>query len=232
MYQLIDTFIESAKEMDDDIFPFMANKDWEEGKPVYYSGPYWDDNEARELIYSIMKGKWLSSGEKVNKFEHEFSSKFEFKHSVMVNSGSSANLVMIAALKKYFNWQDGDEIIVCACGFATTVAPIVQAGLKPVFVDISWGDLNWDISTIEEKITDKTRAVFSSPVLGNAYVMDDLYDILDRHQLEFIADNCDSLGSKYDGQYLTKRAVAASCSFYPAHHLCTIEGGMVSSNII
>ena len=231
MYQLIDTFIESAKEMDDDIFPFMANKDWEEGKPVYYSGPYWDDNEARELIYSVMKGKWLSSGEKVNRFEHEFSRKFGFSHSVMVNSGSSANLVMIAALKKYFNWQDGDEIIVCACGFATTVAPIVQAGLKPVFVDISWGDLNWDISTIEEKITDRTRAVFSSPVLGNAYVMDDLYDILDRHQLEFIADNCDSLGSKYDGDYLTKRAVAASCSFYPAHHLCTIEGGMVSSNI-
>jgi hypothetical protein len=75
MYQLIDTFIESAKEMDDDIFPFMANKDWEEGKPVYYSGPYWDDNEARELIYSVMKGKWLSSGEKVNRFEHEFSRK-------------------------------------------------------------------------------------------------------------------------------------------------------------
>ena len=139
-----DTFIESAKEMDDDIFPFMANKDWEEGKPVYYSGPYWDDNEARELIYSVMKGKWLSSGEKVNRFEHEFSSKFGFSHSVMVNSGSSANLVMVAALKKYFNWADGDEIIVCACGFATTVAPIVQAGLKPVFVDINWGDLNWD----------------------------------------------------------------------------------------
>ena len=231
MYQLIDTFIESAKEMDDDIFPFMANKDWEEGKPVYYSGPYWDDNEARELIYSVMKGKWLSSGEKVNKFEHEFSQKFGFKHSVMVNSGSSANLVMIAALKKYFNWQDGDEIIVCACGFATTVAPIVQAGLKPVFVDITWDDLNWNLSQIEEKITDKTRAVFSSPVLGNPYDMDALYDILDRHNLELIADNCDSLGSKWNDKFLTDRAVAASCSFYPAHHLCTIEGGMVSSNV-
>tara|TARA_R100001460_G_scaffold83907_2_gene124865 strand:- start:4808 stop:6103 length:1296 start_codon:yes stop_codon:yes gene_type:complete len=230
MYQLIDTFIESAKEMDDDIFPFMANRGWEEGKPVYYSGPYWDDNEARELIYSVMKGKWLSSGEKVNRFEHEFSRKFGFSHSVMVNSGSSANLVMIAALKKYFNWADGDEIIVCACGFATTVAPIVQAGLKPVFVDINWGDLNWDLEQVEAKITEKTRAVFSSPVLGNAYDMDQLYDILDRHQLELIADNCDSLGSKYEGHYLTDRAVAASCSFYPAHHLCTIEGGMVSSN--
>ena len=71
MYQLIENFINDAKEMDDDIFPFMANKDWKEGKPVYYSGPYWDDHEARELVYSIMKGKWLSSGEKVNKFERE-----------------------------------------------------------------------------------------------------------------------------------------------------------------
>ena len=69
MYQLIDNFIQSAKEMDGDIFPFIANKDWVEGKPVYYSGPYWDDLEARELIHSVLKGKWLSSGEKVNKFE-------------------------------------------------------------------------------------------------------------------------------------------------------------------
>ena len=89
MYQLIDKFIESAKEMDDDIFPFMANKkEFVEGKnSVYYSGPYWDDSEARELIHSIMKGKWLSSGEKVNKFEREFSRMFKFDHSVMVNSG-------------------------------------------------------------------------------------------------------------------------------------------------
>lgn len=229
MYQLIDNFIQSAKEMDDDIFPFMANRNWEEGKPVYYSGPYWDDLEARELIHSIMKGKWLSSGEKVNKFEHEFSKKFGFNYSVMVNSGSSANLVMIAALKKYFNWSDGDEIIVCACGFATTVAPIVQAGLKPVFVDIQWEDLNWSLSQIEEKISSRTRAVFSSPVLGNAYDMDALYEILDNYQLELIADNCDSLGSKWNNKFLTDRAIAASCSFYPAHHLCTIEGGMVSS---
>ena len=99
MYQLIENFINDAKEMDDDIFPFMANKDWKEGKPGVLLRPYWDDHEAKELVYSIMKGKWLSSGEKVNKFEREFSSKFGFEHSVMVNSGSSANLVMIAALK-------------------------------------------------------------------------------------------------------------------------------------
>ena len=230
MYQLIDTFIESAKEMDSDIFPFIANKDWVEGKPVYYSGPYWDDLEARELIHSVLKGKWLSSGEKVNKFEHEFSKKFDFKYSVMVNSGSSANLVMFAALKKYFGWQDGDEIIVCACGFATTVAPIVQCGLKPVFVDIDWEDLNWNLDEVASKITSRTKAVISSPVLGNPYDIDKIVDICKSNNIHLIADNCDSLGSKWKGEYLTKHAIAASCSFYPAHHICTIEGGMVSSN--
>ena len=209
----------------------MANKDWKPGKSIYYSGPYWDDLEAQELIYAVLKGKWLSSGEKVNKFEREFSNKFGFGHSVMVNSGSSANLVMIAALKKYFGWSDGDEIIVCACGFATTIAPIVQNGLKPVFVDITWNDLNWDIDQVEAKITERTRAVFSSPVLGNAYDMDRIIDICNSKGIKLIADNCDSLGSKYKNDYLTKHAVAASCSFYPAHHICTIEGGMVSSNI-
>jgi CDP-6-deoxy-D-xylo-4-hexulose-3-dehydrase len=232
MYQLIDTFINSAKEMDEDIFPFIANKkDFQEGKDsVYYSGPYWDELEARELIHSIMKGKWLSSGEKVNKFEHEFSKKFNFEYSVMVNSGSSANLVMFAALKKYFGWQDGDEVIVCACGFATTVAPIVQCGLKPVFVDINWDDLNWDIEQIEQKISSRTVAAISSPVLGNPYDINKFVDLCRRKNIAIIADNCDSLGSKWEGNYLTDYAIAASCSFYPAHHICTIEGGMVSSN--
>lgn len=232
MYQLIDKFIESAKEMDGDIFPFIANKkEFVAGKDsVYYSGPYWDDLEARELIHSVLKGKWLSSGEKVNKFEHEFSNKFNFKHSVMVNSGSSANLVMFAALKKYFGWKDGDEIIVCACGFATTVAPIVQCGLKPVFVDIVWEDLNWDIDQIADKITDRTVAAISSPVLGNPYDINKFVDLCRRNSIAIIADNCDSLGSKWHENYLTDHAIAASCSFYPAHHICTIEGGMVSSN--
>lgn len=233
MYQLIENFIKSAKETDDNIFPFIANKkNFVEGKDsVYYSGPYWDDEEISEMILSIMKGKWLSSGEKVNKFETQFSKKFGFKHSVMVNSGSSANLVMIAALKKYFHWNDDDEIIVCACGFPTTIAPIVQNNLKPVFVDIDWEDLNWDLEEVKKKITSKTVAVFSSPVLGNPYNIDELVDICNTHNIKMIADNCDSLGSKWKGKYLTDFAVASSCSFYPAHHICTIEGGMVSSNI-
>jgi CDP-6-deoxy-D-xylo-4-hexulose-3-dehydrase len=233
MYQLIDKFIESAKESDDDIFPFIANKkEFTKGKnSVYYSGPYWDNEEISEMIFSVMKGKWLSSGEKVNKFEFQFSKKFGFNHSVMVNSGSSANLVMIASLKKYFEWKDGDEIIVCACGFPTTIAPIVQNNLKPVFVDIDWNDLNWDLEEVKKRITSKTVAVISSPVLGNPYDIDKLVDICSSNNIKLIADNCDSLGSKWKGKYLTDFAVASSCSFYPAHHICTIEGGMVSSNI-
>lgn len=233
MYQLINKFIESVKEIEGEVFPFLANKKSfnPETDSVYYSGPYWDDEEISEMIHSIFKGKWLSSGEKVSKFERQFSKKFGFDHSVMVNSGSSANLVMIAALKKYFEWEDGDEIIVCACGFATTVAPIVQNGLTPVFVDIDWQDLNWNLNEVEAKISDRTVAVISSPVLGNPYDMDTLVNICKNNEIKLIADNCDSLGSKWDGKYLTDVAVAASCSFYPAHHLCTVEGGMVSSNI-
>ncbi len=233
MYDLIDSFLESAKHYDKDIFPFIANKkDFCEGEDsVYYSGPYWDEQEAKELIYSVLKGKWLSSGEQVANFEKQFSSKFNFKYSLMVNSGSSANLVMLHALKKFFEWNDDDEIIVCVCGFPTTVAPIIQSGLKPVFVDISWNDLNWNINTLESLITPRTRALFSSPVLGNTYDLDYVVDLCEKHKLKLISDNCDSLGSKWKDKYLTEYSIASSCSFYPAHHICTIEGGMVSSNI-
>lgn len=229
--QKVNEFINSLQNDGEDLFPYLANNNWSPGNPVYYSGPYWDEKEVTSAVTTLLSGKWSSAGEQVNKFEKEFSIKFGFDHSVMVNSGSSANLVMIAALKKYFGWKDGDEIIVCACGFPTTIAPVVQAGLKPVFVDIDWKDLNWNLDQIESSITDRTRAVFSSPVLGNSYDLDRLIDICEKNDIHIIADNCDSLGSKWKGSYLTERAVASSCSFYAAHHICTIEGGMVSSNI-
>ena len=127
--------------------------------------------------------------------------------------------------------EDGAEVIVCVCGFATTIAPIVQCGLKPVFVDIDWEDLNWDLQEIENKITSKTVAAISSPVLGNPYNINKFIDLCRRNSVAVIADNCDSLGSKWQSNYLTDYVVAASCSFYPAHHICTIEGGMVSSNV-
>lgn len=214
------------------LFPYLCNSNYIKGESsVFYSGPYWDEKEVTAAITTLLTGKWLPSGGEVNKFEKEFSKKFGFDHSLMVNSGSSANLVMIAALKHYFDWQDGDEIIVCVCGFPTTINPIIQNNLKPVFVDINYDDLNWDLDQIKNKITSRTRAVFSSPVLGNPYDYDKLLDICNRYNIKLIADNCDSLGSKWKGKYLTQYAVAASCSFYPAHHISTIEGGMVSSNI-
>ena len=224
-------FISQLQRDKENLFPYLANKDWKRGDQIFYSGPYWDEREVAAAITTLLEGKWLPAGEEVNKFERAFSKMFDFKHSVMVNSGSSANLVMIAALKKYFDWQDGDEIIVCACGFPTTINPIIQNGLKPIFVDIDYSDLNWNLEQIREKITTRTKAVFSSPVLGNPYDFDKFLDIVNRYNLHYIADNCDSLGSRWRGDLLTKHAVAASCSFYPAHHISTIEGGMVSSNI-
>ena len=224
MDDLINNLLENASP------PYLANKDWEPGKPVYYSGPYWDNEELAVSIKALLAGKWLPSGEEVSKFERKFSKKFNKKYSLMVNSGSSANLIMFNALKERYGWQDGDEIIVSCVGFPTTIAPIVQSGLKPVFVDIDFGDLNWDVAEIEEKISTRTRGVISSPVLGNPYDFDQILDICERNKIMLIADNCDSLGSKWRGQYLTDHAVAASCSFYPAHHICTGEGGMVSSD--
>ena len=234
MYNLseqVDNFIFSLEKSGYETMKYLPNQNWKPGDPIYYSGPYWDNREVTAAITTLLGGQWLPAGENVNKFERAFSKKFDFKHSVMVNSGSSANLVMIAALKKYFDWHDGDEIIVCACGFPTTINPIIQNGLKPVFVDIDMEDLNWSLEQLENKLTPKTVACFSSPVLGNPYDFDKFFEILDRNRLHYIADNCDSLGSKWRGELLTKKAVAASCSFYPAHHICTIEGGMVSSNI-
>tara|TARA_B100000927_G_scaffold56206_1_gene43052 strand:+ start:841 stop:2139 length:1299 start_codon:yes stop_codon:yes gene_type:complete len=227
----VSNFISELQDDGEKLFPYLANKSWKPGGNIYYSGPYWDDQEPIAAITTLLKGNWLPAGEEVNKFEKQFGKKFGFDYNIMVNSGSSANLVMIAALKKYFGWADGDEILVCACGFPTTINPIIQAGLKPVFLDIDYSDLNWNLEMLESKITSRTRACFSSPVLGNPYNFDKFLEILDVHGLKYIADNCDSLGSKWRGEFLTKHAVAASCSFYPAHHICTIEGGMVSSNI-
>ena len=227
----VSDFISELQGDGENLFQYLPNKDWKPGKNIYYSGPYWDEQEPIAAITTLLNGKWLPAGEQVNKFEAQFGKQFDFRHNLMVNSGSSANLVMVAALKKYFGWHDGDEILVCACGFPTTINPILQNNLKPVFVDIDYTDLNWDLEMLESKITSRTRACFSSPVLGNPYDFDKFLEILDIYGLEYISDNCDSLGSKWRGQFLTKHAIAASCSFYPAHHICTIEGGMVSSNI-
>ena len=210
---------------------YIYNDHFEPGKtPVYYSGPYWDSNEIVAAMDAFLNGKWIVAGEKVHKFESRFAKKFNQKHAHMVNSGSSANLVLVAALKKRFNWQDDDEIIVSPVGFATTVSVIYQNRLKPVFVDIEWNTLNFDLNQIEDKITSKTKGIFVSPVLGNPPDFDKLLELANKYDLKLIGDNCDSLGSKWDGKLLTDYYVAHSNSFYPAHHISTGEGGMVCTN--
>lgn len=214
------------------VAPYIYNSNnFEPGKtPIYYSGPYWDNREVESAINALLNGKWITSGEKVARFEIDFGKKFKSKFSFMVNSGSSANLAMIAALKKRFGWNDDDEIIVSPVGFATTISVLYQNRLKPVFVDIEWDTLNFDVNKIQEKITKKTKAIFVSPVLGNPPDMDILTEIADKNNIVLIGDNCDSLGSKWKGDYLGKYYVSYSNSFYPAHHISTGEGGMICTD--
>lgn len=211
---------------------YLYNQRFIPGKStVLYSGPYWDENEILEAIKTLLNGNWLVAGENVYRFEREFAKKFGVKFAHMVNSGSSANLVMITALKKFFGWDDGSEIIVSPVGFPTTISPIVQNNLVPVFVDIEYDTLNFDLFKIEEKITDKTKAIFVSPVLGNPPDMDFLLELCEKYNLKLVGDCCDSLGTKWNGKDLGSYYVSWTSSFYPAHHITTGEGGMVCTDI-
>ena len=211
---------------------YLYNQKFKPGESqVLYSGPYWNEDEIMAAVGAFITGKWVVAGENVYRFERKFASMFGVEYAQMVNSGSSANLVLIAGLKKYFNWEDDDEIIVSPVGFPTTISTIVQNNLKPVFIDIEYNTLNFDLSKIEEKITDKTKGIFVSPVLGNPPDMDKLKEICDTHNIQLIGDSCDSLGTKWDGKELGKYYVAWTSSFYPAHHISTGEGGIICTNI-
>lgn len=203
---------------------------YKEGDFIQYSGQMWDHEEMEAAIDSLVNGKWVVAGEKVAQFQNKFSKRFNVKNSLMVNSGSSANLVLITAMKKKFGWYDGDEIIVSPVGFPTTISPIVQNGLKPVFIDIELDSLNFDVNKIEEKITDKTMAIFVSPVLGNPPDMDKIIELCEKHGIILLGDNCDSLGTLWKDKLITDYYYAWTTSFYPAHHISTGEGGMVCSN--
>lgn len=212
--------------------PYLYNSgNFKPGETVIpYSGPYWDNKESEAAINTFLNGSWISAGAQAYAFEQAFSKKFNTKHSLMVNSGSSANLVMIAGLKKYYNWQDNDEIIVSPVGFPTTISVLYQNRLNPVFVDIEWDTLNFDLRQVESKITDRTKAIFLSPVLGNPPDINKLIEICNLYHVKLILDNCDSLGTKWKHKYLNEYSIASSNSFYAAHHLCTGEGGMVCTD--
>jgi CDP-4-dehydro-6-deoxyglucose reductase, E1 len=210
---------------------YLYNTDFTPGEStVLYSGPYWDNKEIIAGVNTFITGKWVVAGETVYRFEKQFAKYFNTKHAHMVNSGSSANLVLISALKKRFNWSNNDEVIVSPVGFPTTISVLVQNSLKPVFIDIEYDTLNFDVSKIEEKITNKTKAIFVSPVLANPPDMDYLKVLCDKYNLLLIGDSCDSIGTKWNDTPLSDYYVAWSASFYPAHHISTGEGGMVCTN--
>lgn len=198
---------------------------------VYYATPYYDEKEIEAILETVMFGNWISSGEKVQQFEKEFSKKFNHRSSLMVNSGSSANLIMIAAIKKYFNWADNDEIILSVVGYPTTLSSVILNNLKPVFIDVEFDTLNFDVNQIESKITNKTKGIYISPALGNPSDFDELQALSKKYNIELILDNCDSLGSKWKDKFLTEYVICSTGSFYPPHHISTGEGGMISSDI-
>src|SRR2546422_724921 len=198
---------------------------------IPYSGPVWSEEEIYEAVHTLLEGKWLTSGEKVREFEKGFSVKVGQQHSVMTNSGSSANLLMVAALrsKRLYGFTD-IAIVTPVAGFPTTVAPILQNGFTPLFVDIELKTLNLDLDQVEAKLTPKTKAVMFAHVLGNPPDMDRLMDLCRRHDLVFLEDSCDALSSSWNGRPLGGFGTMSTCSFYPAHHITTAEGGMVSTS--
>ena len=191
----------------------------------------WDKKELL-AINKVVKSNRFTMGNNVKKFENNFSKYIGSKYSVMVNSGSSANLLMIAALyySKKFNLKKGDEVIVPSVSWSTTYFPLTQYGLKIVFVDIDLNTLNLDHMLIEKAITKKTKAIFAVNLLGNSCNYTDIKRICRKHSLHLIEDNCESLGSKYKNKFTGTFGVMGSYSFFFSHHLQTIEGGMIVTN--
>lgn len=177
---------------------------------------------------------WLTSGRFNKEFESKFAKYLGVKHALSTNSGSSANLLAFSALTSYKlgnrALKKGDEVITVASGFPTTINPVIQNGMIPVFVDCEVGTYNIDANLIEEAVTPKTKAIFLAHTLGNSYDLDKVMQIAEKHNLWVIEDSCDALGGEYKGKKLGTIGHIGTFSFYPAHHLTMGEGGAVVTN--
>lgn len=201
---------------------------------INYAGRCYDKNELVNLVDASLDF-WLTAGRYANKFENEFAEFLGVKYCLLVNSGSSANLLAVSALTspllKEKSLKPGNEVVTTACGFPTTLNPIIQNGLIPVFVDIELGTYNINVDRIKKAINKKTRAIFIAHTLGNPADMDKLKKIAEKYDLWLIEDSCDALGSKYKRRYTGGFGDIATFSFYPAHHITMGEGGaVVTSN--
>jgi CDP-6-deoxy-D-xylo-4-hexulose-3-dehydrase len=191
----------------------------------------WDDKEVAAINAVIADGHY-TMGPKVKQFENEFAETFNVKHAVMVNSGSSANLLMIASLvlDNRYDLNFGDEVIVPAVSWSTTYFPLTQYGIKAIFVDIDRDTLNIDPSKIVEAITPRTKAILAVNLLGNSCDYDALLDLAEEFNLILLEDNCESLGAKYNGKMLGTIGTMGTFSFFFSHHMQTMEGGMIVTN--
>ncbi len=222
--KLIDVLAEHASDKKLDFIPGTS--------PVPVSGKVYGATEIRLGIESILEF-WLTAGRFCESFESELKNFLGCRTVLLCNSGSSANLLAISALtnrntKNYL--QAGDEVITAAVGFPTTVGPIIQNGLVPVFIDVSLGNYNILSDRILEAITPKTKAIMIAHALGNPFDIKTVLNVAKEKNLFLIEDTCDALGSTYEGKKVGTFGDMATLSFYPAHHITTGEGGAVILN--
>jgi CDP-6-deoxy-D-xylo-4-hexulose-3-dehydrase len=207
---------------------WVAGEDW-----VQYAGPYFTHEEYVKAVKTLLGG-WLVLGAETNKFETKFPKLLGKEYGLFVNSGSSANLLMLLALtsKRGRNLPKGTKVITPIAGFPTTINPIFQVGFQPVFVDIELDTLNLDLDAVERACQEHpdAKVITFAHVLGNPPNMDRLMEIVKKYDLILLEDCCDALGSTYKGKPLGSFGELASCSFYPAHHITTGEGGFVAVN--
>ena len=212
-------------------------KEYEIGQRIPYASRIYDHEEMLNLVDSSLEF-WLTSGRYTDQFEKELAEYLDIKYCSLVNSGSSANLVAFMALTspllKERTIQRGDEVITVACGFPTTITPIIQFGAIPVFVDVTIPQYNIDINMLEKALSSKTKAVMIAHTLGNPFDLNVVKTFCDKHNLWLIEDNCDALGSKYifNGKEKFTGTIGdiGTSSFYPPHHMTMGEGGAVYTN--
>lgn len=197
------------------------------------TGKVVDETDLLYGIDAVMDG-WLTTGRFGPEFESEFAKYFGSPFSILVNSGSSANLVAFSALTSpklgERQLKPGDEVITVAAGFPTTVNPIIMNGCIPVFLDVDIPTYNIDVTRLEEAITPKTKAIMIAHTLGNPFNLKVVTEVAKKHNLWLIEDDCDSLGATYEGKKTGTFGDAATVSFYPAHHITMGEGGSVLIN--
>ena len=200
---------------------------------VHYAGRVFDERELQSLISSSLDF-WLTAGRFSEEFEAAFAKLVGTDYAFLVNSGSSANLVAFASLTSPLlrerALKPGDEVLTVAAGFPTTLNPVIQYGMIPVFVDIELPTYGVNVDELERAVGPKTRAIFLAHTLGNPFNLDVVLKLVEKHDLWLIEDCCDALGSKYAGKNVGTFGHIATCSFYPAHHITMGEGGAVLTN--